>query len=372
MIRRRLTVFADLGIGTLRTGIGWRGIEAKGPGEGITLDRLWFEEAQRMRFRFKMVIGSLSAAPGWFLALNPDAAIRNQRGETIPGVLSPWWPGLPGLLAEKTDQSFAKAVDLGLLSSTDSIISDLGPAAEPIYPASLPNSLWYFDRHAKSAFVTAMIAKYEGDLPRVNHTWATNYVDWADITLPVPPTRPGRMWEDILTWYRDSKRDLIMRQIKLYTALAHKYAIGRPFELIIFLPGQHLARGTWAAAVAAGDGPFPIEVMEDTEFLLDTAKQAGCWLQITGCEVIDEDRYIQNYLRRANYDVPVWGENAGGAPADNPAQLARAVILNGLYGLEYIDSHKIVNVDGSPLYPNFANYAKACQGLLQIFTQDKH
>jgi len=363
--KARLAIFEKLGIGTLRTGVGWRGVESQAPGRGNTLDEAWLKLAMAGGFRLKLMIGSLSAAPGWFLNAHPDASIRDARGETIAGVLSPWWPSLNDLLAEKAEMVFAQVARRGLFEATDYVIVDLGTAGEPLYPAKLPSRFWFWDVHSGAAFRAAMQEKYSDDLARANRVWQRAYARWSDVGIPIPGTERGPLWNDVLLWYRDSKRRVISQQVQLYQRLIEKYGSPASQKLIILVPGQHLTDAIWSAAVATGMGQASVNIMVDTEFLLETAHRERCWLQTTGCEVLAEDTYITRYLSGHGYRIPVWGENAGGQPADNPHELATAILNSGLYGLEYIDSSHIVSAEGLPRSPVFEAFEQACAGLME-------
>jgi hypothetical protein len=122
-------------------------------------------------------------------------------------------------------------------------------ADEPIYPAAWetnqPESFWFYDSYAQADFpvisfplsiliplwsmielhchfwplhlLTSSQAKMQaqyGAIAQANAAWGTNYASWASVTIPNPGTKTGTMWNDVLTWYRNSKRNFITQQVR--------------------------------------------------------------------------------------------------------------------------------------------------------------
>jgi hypothetical protein len=80
-------------------------------------------------------------------------------------------------------------------------------------------------------------------------------------------------------------------------------------------------------------------MMADSEFLLDLAHRENTYLQYTGIPNMSELEYLESYMRRHNFDVPLWGENAGNK--GDPEELDEEILSNGLYGQEYIGSNLV-------------------------------
>jgi hypothetical protein len=295
-------------------------------------------------FHLKANVGAMSGPPRWFLATHPDAQLTNETGLKSDNVISYWYPSLRSLLEEKDDQIFALLSQNGLLDALSYIVIPLGPAGEPIYPASwttssphAPARFWFYDTYARSDFLVKMRAKYQ-QIGAANWIWRTSYGDWNSVTIPEPGTQPGPMWSDVLTWYRDVKRSFVAWQIAHYQRLLAKYyPDGGAPRLIILVPGNHISPYEWAEAVKSGGGNSSIVIMVDSEFLLDTAHRTGALLQYTGLPNMVEVEYLQSYMRGKGYNIPMWGENAGNKGV--PDELGYEVLANGLYGQEYVGSN---------------------------------
>jgi hypothetical protein len=286
----------------------------------------------------------MSGPPSWFFAAHPDAQLANETGLKSHNVISYWYPSLHSLLEEKDDQIFALLSQHGLLNVLSYIVVPLGPAGEPIYPASwttsapnAPARFWFYDTYARSDFPVKMRAKYQ-QIAAANRIWRTSYTDWNSVAIPEPGTQPGPMWSDVLTWYRDVKRSFVDWQIAHYQRLLKKYyPNGGAPRLIILVPGNHISPYEWAEAVKSGGGDSGVVIMTDSEFLLNTARRTGATLQYTGLPNMAEVEYLQSYMRGKGYNVPMWGENAGNKGV--PDELGCEIVGNGLYGQEYIGSN---------------------------------
>jgi hypothetical protein len=165
------------------------------------------------------------------------------------------------------------------------------------------------------------------------------------VKIPAPGTRPGPFWADVLTWYRDSKRDFILWQLHDYQAMMAKY-LPKPVPIIIYVPGKDYTDADWNAAVASGAGDTPIKLMCDSKFLIRTAAQEHCWLQYTGLND-PEVKHLRDYMHENGFDaVPLWGENAEPAKGHCfPLQMAAIVIKYGLYGLDFTHSKNVFEED---------------------------
>lgn len=345
----------------------WGGFEhSEGQWQAPPFLTRYLNQAIANRFRLRLPVATLSAPPRWFLDGNPDARIRNAAGEFSTSDLSFWYPGLEGLLAEKTDRLFDVLARSRIMAATDFIFVDLGPAGEPIYPAPWTmheketHGPWFYDEHAAKAFAGAMRGKYSA-LAVANRAWGTDFPAWDAVRLPRLGEHPGALWQDALVWYRDSKRHFIRWQVANYRRALNKYAgAAAPTRLVIMVPGSHVRADDWLEAAHSGNPDRRLTIMTDSEFLLELAKETNCWLQYTGVENEEEVHYLRSYMQAHGINQPMWGENAG-TPADasNPHHLAEVVRGNGLYGLEYVNSQYFFEADGTTPTPTFAAAQKA-------------
>jgi hypothetical protein len=361
-IEPRFQMFKRLGIGTLRSFVAWYAIEPSPGQEAAPL--AWLTQAAKDGFGSKMWVASLSGAPVWFFQQNPGAVLINDAGQPAVGhMISPWFPGIVPILQQENEKQLAWLQKYGLLDGVSSLIVDGGLAGEPIYPVawtqnSTVSHFWCYGENARQSFITYAEQLYNQDLNAANTSWHTQFQQWQDVTIPLPGTKPGPFWRDVINWYYQSKRAIISAQIASFRSLALKYFPNRQVPIIILLPGGHTTPAEITAAIASGSGDVNVMAAVDTEFLIDSAYQNGCWLQHTDCENVSEVEYIKQYMTLKGYNIPVWGENAGGAPALNPGQLAGVVLGENLFGLEYIDSSALVLADtvtpNQTVYPQYA------------------
>jgi len=344
-IERRLMLYKKAGIGILRTDAGWPGGNDLPDGAlpDLPLPPL-YALGQKYGFRFKSGIGIFYNPSRAFFSRHPDAQMTNQEGLKSGFVISYWYPGLTRYLEDVDDRIFAYLAKRDFLASLDYVVVPLGPAAEPLYPVpwtttepNKPMRFWFYDSNAQADFPRKMKAKY-GTIDAANQAWGTHYADWNSVTIPSPGAQPGPMWRDVLTWYRDSKRDFIVWQVAHYRRLLEKYyPQGHAPRLVILLPGDHITPYLWDQAIRAGDGDDRVKMMADSEFLIDLAHKVGAYLQYTGLPNTSEIQYAENYMREHGFEVPLWGENAG--DAGEPRELDEEVLSNGLYGQEYVGSN---------------------------------
>lgn len=209
-----------------------------------------------------------------------------------------------------------------------------------------------------------MMAKY-GSIAAANARWRMQFPAWGDVRIPVEGTAPGPIWSDVLLWYRDSKRRMILDQIQHYRAELARNGAGN-IPLILFAAGNHVPQSDWAQALQTGTGSYPLKVMTDTEFVIDAAGRLGCWLQDTGAQNEREDQYIVSYMAAHSIRVPLWAESVGSSVV-NPLQLARAVMRFGMFGMEYVSAPFLFEPDGVSPNPLFGSFRAACAELTGFY-----
>ena len=185
-----------------------------------------------------------------------------------------------------------------------------------------------------------MRGKYS-DVAAANAAWGTDFDSWDSAKVLPPGSKSGKYWEDVLTWYRDSKRDFARWSVDMLRRHTDK-------PIILYLPGTHVSDADWQEAVRTGDGNVLIKIMTDTDWLVDLAAEKGCWLQYTGVDNRPEAHYVAEQIRQKGYRyLRLWGENAGDLGcAKDPAALADTVVTDALFGLDYTHAHFAFEDDG--------------------------
>lgn len=347
-IEKRFALYKALGVDTLRIELDWRSLE---PAEG-RWDSAWIapylDLARSHGFRIKLIVGALMGPPRWFLDAHPDARITDEDGRTSANTVSYWYPGLHRLIEDKTVRIARIARSYGLLDAIDAVIPALGPAGEPLYPVPWTlgpdvarQTYWCYDVHAQADFRARMRARYR-TIAAANATWSTRFATWSDVRVLPPGERPGAYWEDVLTWYRDTKRAYVTWQImSLRRAFPGK-------AILLYVPGTAYSEADWQDAVRTARGNDAIQMMADSFWILDTAARTNCQVQYTGCENAAEVARLRAYLdAKGTANLPMWGENAGTPGAANdPAHLADVVLRYRLVGLDYTHAHFVFEPDG--------------------------
>ncbi len=350
-IDKRLAIYKDTGFGMVRTAAVWSEFEKKKGEWALSPARQRYLEAiAKSGLKLKLEVSALHSAPDWFFAENPNAHPRNAEGRTARQLISVWHPQVNAVVAEKQARMMGSLGSLGLLEHVATIVASLGPAGEPIFPAQWQTegggkqSFWFYDENAAPHFRAAMERKFGGDLKAANERWNTGFKAWREVVIAAPGASRGPRWEDVLIWYRDSKRavvDATLRDIQSQTKA--KAAAGTP--VIMLVPGTHTSDAAWSDAIATGDGDTSVKVMTDTDHLLDLAKETGVWLQHTAGQNEPAIRYLQAGMKTRGFETPLWAENAGGKPAQDPSHLADVVLNNRLHGLDYIGGADLFAAD---------------------------
>ena len=308
--------------------------------------------------RIKLILGAVSVIPSWYIAQYPDAMMVNEEGGKAISSVTYLIPGLQEKIEAGIDYILSFYKQSGLLDLVDSIVVDLGTSGEPIYPPAwtqTPNGLyepsgpehfWMYDPYMQADFKKVMQEKY-GTIEAANEAWGQSYPSFEALEVPKPGTVKGTMWRDVLTWYRDVKREFIDQNVQTYKRVLEKYA-GDRVKLILYLPGRDVRDSEFEEAVASGEGSDMVKLMADSRFIIDTAAKYGCWLQSTGSEGEEELRYIKSYMKEIGCeDIPLFGENSGGYNVG--ADMKRFIdkqMRNGLAGVDITHDQWLHEDDG--------------------------
>lgn len=354
----RFKEYRDLGFEMLRTGVGWLEVERSAKRwELHPLKRRYLEMAVASGLKLKLELGVWSSVPGWFLDSHPDSRLKNDQHLEARNLLSPWFPSAFELLDEKQHLLVETLNKTGLLDGVGAIVASLGPAGEPIYPAGWMIGgddklrFWIGNANALLDFRATVMKRYHRDLSETNKAWGTSFRSWNEVIIPLVGSAPGRQWEDVLIWYRDSKRIFVAHLLNSLLGSLRDVAGNADFPVIILVPGSHLSASEWDDGIARGAGNAAIKAMIDTQYLIDLAKGTGAQLQSTATQNEREIKFILDEIRRRDVARVLWGENAGGKPALDPEHLADVLRRNELLGIDYINASSIFELDGYTAKP---------------------
>jgi hypothetical protein len=346
-IRKRFDIYKEIGTNVLRIEYSWRDMEVA-EGQWNENNRLfnYISIAQEYGFRIKLIMGVMMSPPQWYLNKYPESRMIDEDGRTSENIMSIWYPGLHDVIVEKSTKMMEILKKKGLWEKVEYIIPSYGAAGEPIYPPlwtlapDFPRqTFWGYDANAQKSFRAYSQNKY-ASLDDANTAWKTNFATWDDVVVLKSGVQPGQYWDDMLTWYRDTKREYIAWQTQQTLDLIK----GDNKKVIIYVPGTEYTKGCWDDAVATAAGNENIQIMADSKYLVDLAVEKKCMLQYTGMPNEHEVRNLRNYIDSKNYNVEMWGENAGLLEyASDPEGLARIAIDNKLFGLDYTHGHFLFN-----------------------------
>ena len=373
---KRCQLYKDFGLVTIRTGTLWGDVERR---EGEFLPPSDQQHLYRIRdngMRIKLILGAVSVIPDWYMAQYPDAMMVNDAGEKAISSVSYKIPGLNEKIEAGIDYIMSFYKQTGLLDLVDSIVVDLGTSGEPLYPPAWtqtpdgaykpcgPEHFWMYDPYMQADFKKVMQEKY-GTIQAANEAWGQSYASFESLEVPKPETVKGTMWRDVLTWYRDVKRDFIEQNVQTYKKVVEKYA-GDRVKLILYIPGQDVRDAEFEQAVESGGGSDMVKLMADSRFIIDTAKKYGCWLQCTGAETESELRYIKSYMKATGCeDIPLFGENSGGYNVGSDMKrFIDKQMRNGLAGVDLTHDQWFHEDDGYS--PN--RYYDKIKENLQLFS----
>jgi hypothetical protein len=364
--RRRFADYQALGVDTIRLATGW-------------LDHPALISALKpTALRIKMILYVLGIPPD-YAAAHPSDRMIDEHG-VADWHFGPWSPGRAATTLATGRAELAKLAASGLADRVDEVVVDAGPAGEGIYPANWTvhdrrgeEAYWCYSADAQASFREAMRAKYTS-IEAANAAWHLvgdqRCGSWERLEIPAPRTAwaRGPFWIDLLRWYRDAKRRMIVERIEQTQALARQY-LGARARCIVYLPGWAYTQADWDQAAREASGPGSIRLMMDNDWLMTTAVERGCVLQYTGVENAAEVRNIVRKLKAAGSTAyqTMWGENAGYEVAGrNPIWLARVITAYGLRGVDFTWSNWLYEKDGLTRSRTFAPFAYATR-LIRTF-----
>jgi hypothetical protein len=251
---KRFACYKELGVDTIRVATGW-------------LDRPAMVEALRhTAFKLKLVLYVLGITEP-YASRYPTQRMVDENG-VADWHLGPWNPDFAETTLRTGRAELKKLVASGLAGRIDEVIVDLGPAGEGIYPANWTvndrkgeEAFWCYSEPAQNSFRAAMREKY-GDIKAANDAWrlmgGRRFKSWVGVAIPKPRTEwaRGPFWNNMLTWYRDCKRRMILERIQQTQSLVKEF-LGERVQCIVYLPGAAYSQADWDHAVNEASGRRP-------------------------------------------------------------------------------------------------------------------
>ena len=263
--------------------------------------------------------------------------------------LGPWNPKFAEATRAAGERGLKAVVESGMADRVDEVVVDLGPAAEPMYPANWTlgrsgnnQGFWCYSMEAQNSFRNAMFSKYK-TINAANRAWRLRgdkrFKTNMDIQIPAPGMdwAKGQFWDDMLTWYRDSKRQMVLSRINQTQEMVREF-LGPGVKCIVYLPGHAYTQRDWKNAVENASGNSAIRLMMDNDWLMETAIKHDCILQYTGVENSEEVGNIVRKLKKMRSDAykTMWGENAGLERVGlHPMHLADVITKYELRGIDF-------------------------------------
>jgi len=184
-----------------------------------------------------------------------------------------------------------------------------------------------------------------GTLAAINAAWGTAYGSMNEIPVPRPNTVRGQMWADVLTWYIESKREFIEKQIQIFRAAVDKYSDGR-IQLIIFMPGASYTDSQWNSCVGSGEAIYQLRIGTDNNFMVTMADKYGGVLQFTGVPEPISLEQVRRFMYSNGYGhMPVICENYADERSSNLNNIMSHIRDYKLYGIDYTYSYFLYNSD---------------------------
>ncbi len=354
-IKKRFELYKSMGVNVLRVEMHWYLEKSEGMWDYYAQFFKYMQWAKEAGFRIKLILGHISNPPQWYRDKNPDTYLVSQDGDLAAGSVSYWYDGFEELVKQKTSEMIVILKEKGLWDCVDFIEPALGVAGEPIYPPTWTQSVktqkfWCYADNAIADFRAEMQKKYV-TLDDANSAWSSDFASWDDVTVLKPGELKGIYWFDVLTWYRDSKREKVLWLLDYTRSLLE----GTGKRVVINVPGVQYTAAQWNDALnSSSGGAASLMTMEDSDYLLDYAGETGEMVEYTGLtpgiENVEEIARIRKYIDDRGYGVDVWAENVGDeGTASRIDDLKELVIGNRLYGFDY--THSIYMFENDKVTP---------------------
>lgn len=341
----RFEDYKNMGVTCVRIDMYWSGSGSSLAMQSSTKYHL--EAARQYGLKLKLIIN-----PGGSNHSAQDSKLMDASGRYSINAISPWYKDAQSYTEQFVRNQLKVILSSGYEDVIAGIVAGLGPAGEPLYPPAWTQGngsdevMWCYADNAQADFRAEMEKKY-GDIAKANKSWGTNYSSFSAVSVPKEGEVRGKMWNDVLTWYRDSKREFMTMQVDVFQALMQEYEIS-DIPLILYLPGADYTQKQWDACVSTGTAINGIKFMCDNEFTVQLAAEKGCILQYTGITGTSGLKLLRDFMFENDYAyIPVMGENAGGSEAAAQAKLLHSIITEyKLWGIDYTHSHWLYEADG--------------------------
>lgn len=288
-----------------------------------------------------------------YLITNSDTRMETQNGQlSNSNCISYWYDGLETHINAALTAQLTALRDINCLDSVKGIILDAGAAGETIYPAgwtqnTSSNAMWCYADNAVEDFRVEMADKYSS-ITQANAAWGTNFLSFESVSVPKPGEVTGQMWEDTLTWYIETKRDFIEREIQIYQNVLETLNC-EDIRIIIYLPGTWYSEADWNNCVINGTVTDSIMLGADNRAVVDLADKYNCYLQYTGVETRGGVDYVRQYMYDCGYeDIPVFGENAAhDGLTTQIADIFDNIMSTNLRGVDFTDCSYLFDQAGN-------------------------
>lgn len=371
-IFRRFAEYRELGVTAVRIDTYWSS-PSSGIWEMSDITCSHFEAAKEYGLLLKLILPTIMSPPAW-ISSEDGAKLVDYNGRVAVNTVSYWYEGLTDYTNTAIRAMLDVIVESGYADVIGGVVVDMGPAGEPLYPPDWTQAeqageevMWCYGDNAQADFRAEMQIKYV-TIEAANKAWGSNYSDFADIDIPKPGEAKGELWRDVLTWYRDTKREFMAAQVDIFKAALADYGLAnRP--LILYLPGADFTEEEWEHCVEKGSASSGIRLACDNNYTVDLAAASGCVLQYTGITGVSELKLLRNYMYESgNGDIPVFGENGGGDGAD--LKLLRDIIVqNKLYGIDYTHCHYLYEADGETKNERYALFGEVIDELADFIEE---
>lgn len=366
-LRKRYDDYVEMGLKTLRHETQWTSTEkeewvlSEDSTNTLTL-------AIEAGLRLKLISPTIMMPQPW-VKDDPDSAMVSFDGTKAINTLSYWYEGTYEYTEDAINGQLKEYERLGILENVDALVVDFGPAGEPLYPAAWTQSgdlenpenaqtkMWCYGDNAVQDFRDSMLEKY-GSVEAINDAWDTSFASMDVYQMPNIGTVMGRQWEDILTWYLESKREFIEKQIQIFQEAVDTYSDGR-IRLILYMPGASFSEAEWDECIKTGTATYAMLIGSENEFMVQMADKYNCLLQFTGIPGVDSLKQVRQWMYENDYGyIPVYGENyADYVSSCEPEALYQIIEDFNLAGIDYTFTKFLYEDDcltPSEIYPKMA------------------